>query len=80
MAGRRARGAEMRQGILVRDLVIIVESLYKGRMKAIRFGEDEIGSQEQITADGTNACIYFKYTTLARCSIQTDQQMPVARA
>lgn len=65
MAGGRVRGAEMRQGILVRDLVIIVESLYKGRMKAIRFGEDEIGSQEQITADGTDACMYLKYTALA---------------
>lgn len=48
----------MRQGSLIRDLAIIVESLYKGRMRAIRFGEVEIRSQDQITADGTNACMY----------------------
>lgn len=32
-----------------------MESLYKGRMKAIRFGEVDIGSQKQITADETDA-------------------------
>lgn len=37
----------------MRDLAVIVESLYGGRMKAIRFGEVEIGCQDQITADGT---------------------------
>lgn len=47
----------MRQGSLISGLVIIVESLYKGRMKAIRFGGVESGSQDQTTADGTNACM-----------------------
>lgn len=61
----------MRLGSLIRDLVIIVGSLYQGRMKAIRLVEVEIGSPGQITADGANACMQY---TPVLYSIRIDQQ------
>lgn len=61
----------MRRGSLIRDLDIIVESLYKGRMKAIRFGKVDVGSQgDQITADGTNACMQCTLCAGSSHSIQ----------
>lgn len=59
----------MRPGSLTTDLVMIMESLYKGRMTAIRVAEFESGSQNQITADGTHAC------TALHCTHSVQREM-----
>lgn len=42
----------MRRGSLVSDLVVIVESLYKDRVRAMQLGEVESGNQDWVIAGG----------------------------
>lgn len=59
MNEEKGRGWCEGKGSLIRDLVIIVESSYIRRTKAIRFAGIESGSQDRIIAYGTNACLYY---------------------